>query len=85
MVNFQALTLPETKKSHLKMDGWKTIVSFWEGLLAGAMLVSGSVSLCLESWICDASMLGKCSQNLITNGGCSMVMNPMVQSVKQLP
>ena len=26
------------------MDGWKTIVSFWDGFLAGAMLVSGSVS-----------------------------------------
>ena len=23
------------------MDGWKTIVSFWDGFLVGAMLVSG--------------------------------------------
>ena len=23
------ITLPETKSSHLKMDGWNTIVSFW--------------------------------------------------------
>ena len=36
-------TLPETNGSHLKMDGWKTIVSFWDGLCSGAMLVSGSV------------------------------------------
>ena len=28
----------------LKMDGWNTIVSFWDGLLSGSMLVSGSVS-----------------------------------------
>ena len=26
------------------MAGWKTIVSFWDGFLAGAMLVSGRVS-----------------------------------------
>ena len=25
------------------MDGWKTSVSFWEGLFSGAMLVSGGV------------------------------------------
>ena len=37
------ITLPETKSSHLKMDGWKTIVSFWYGFLAGAMLVSERV------------------------------------------
>jgi len=36
-------TLPETNSSHLKMDGWNTIVSFWDGLFSGAMLVSGSV------------------------------------------
>ncbi len=30
--------------SHLKRDGWTTIVSFWDGLFSGAMLVSGSVS-----------------------------------------
>ena len=39
------LTLPETNSSHLKMDGWNTIVSFWgpayfQGLL---LLVSGRV------------------------------------------
>ena len=22
-------TLPETKSSHLKMDAWKTVLSFW--------------------------------------------------------
>ena len=29
-------TLPETNSSHLKMDGWNTIVSFWDGLFSGA-------------------------------------------------
>ncbi len=33
----------ETNSSHLKMDGWKTILSFWDGLFSGAMLVSGNV------------------------------------------
>ena len=40
---FGGFTLPETNSSHLKMDGWKTIVSFWEGLFSGAMLVLGRV------------------------------------------
>ena len=31
--------------SPLKMDGWNTIVSFWETLFSGAMLVSGRVTL----------------------------------------
>ena len=26
------------------MDGWNTIVSFWDGVFSGAMLVSGRVS-----------------------------------------
>ena len=29
--------------SPMKMDGWNTIVSFWDGLFSGAMLVSGRV------------------------------------------
>ena len=29
--------------SPLKMEGWNTIVSFWEGNFSGAMLVSGRV------------------------------------------
>ena len=34
----------ETKKSHLKMDGWNTIVSFWEWpIFRGELLVSGRV------------------------------------------
>ena len=39
------LDLPSLKLtfSHLKMAGWNTIVSFWDGLLLGAMLVLGSV------------------------------------------
>ena len=36
-------TLPETNSSHLKMDGWNTRPSFWDGLFSGAMLVSGRV------------------------------------------
>ena len=28
-------TLPETNSSHLKMVGWNTIVSFWDGLFSG--------------------------------------------------
>ena len=32
--------LPETNSSHLKMDGWNTIVSFWDGLFSGAFAVS---------------------------------------------
>ena len=28
-------TLPETNSSHLKLDGWKTILSFWEGNFSG--------------------------------------------------
>ena len=45
-LNFQGvrrLTLPETNSSHLQIDGWKTILSFWDGLFSGAMLVSGRV------------------------------------------
>ena len=33
-------TLPETNISPLKMDGWNTIVSFWDGLFSGAFAVS---------------------------------------------
>ena len=33
-------TLPKTNSSPLKMDGWKTIVSFWDGLFSGALAVS---------------------------------------------
>ena len=39
----QHVTLLETNSSHLKMDGWNTIVSFWDGLFSGTMLVSGNV------------------------------------------
>ena len=34
---------PQTSSSHLKMDGWNTLVSFWDGLFSRAMIVSGSV------------------------------------------
>ena len=30
--------LPETNSWHLKIDGWKTILSFWDCLFLGAML-----------------------------------------------
>ena len=36
-------TLPETNSSPLKMDGKGILLSYWEGLFSGAMLVSGSV------------------------------------------
>ena len=35
------VTLSETNSLHLKMDAWKTILSFWEGLFSEAMLVVG--------------------------------------------
>ena len=42
----ETLTLPETKKSHLKLDVWNTIVSFWgPALFSGALLVSVSIFL----------------------------------------
>ena len=39
------ITLPETNSSPLKIDGWKTILSFWGGLFSGvnSLLVSGRV------------------------------------------
>ena len=51
-------TLPETNSSHLKMDGWNTIVSFWgpayfQGRL---LLVSGRVFL-FHSKVCKANKL----------------------------
>ena len=41
--NGRVPSLKLTASLHLKMDGWNTIVSFWDGLFSGAMLVSGSV------------------------------------------
>ena len=43
-MTFGYSTLPETNSSHLKMDGWNTIFSFWDGPFSGAMLVSGMVT-----------------------------------------
>ena len=39
------ITLPKPNSSHLKMDGWNTFISFWEGLFSGAnwLLVLGRV------------------------------------------
>ena len=38
----KGVTLPETNSSHLKIDGWNTILSFWGkfGLFSGAFAVS---------------------------------------------
>ena len=41
----RTIALPETNGLPLKMDGWRMIVSFWDGLLSGAMLVSWSVPI----------------------------------------
>ena len=35
------ITLPETNSSPLSIDGWKTILSFWDAIFSGAVLVSG--------------------------------------------
>ena len=43
--SFWGCTLPETNSSHLNLDGWNAIVSFWDGLFSGAMLVLGRVGL----------------------------------------
>ena len=55
-------SFPETNSSPLKINGWKRIVSFWDGLFSGAMLVLGSLTrkltllllgekaLVLENW-----------------------------------
>ncbi len=42
---FSVIELPSMKLtfSPLKMDGWNTIVSFWDGLFSRVMLVSGRV------------------------------------------
>ena len=39
-VSFRGGTLPETNSSPLKMDGWRTILSFLDGLFSGAIAVS---------------------------------------------
>ena len=44
---FRGVTLPETNSSHLKIDGWKTIVSFWVPayfLVAKWLLVLGRLN-----------------------------------------
>ena len=43
IIFLMCITLPETNSSHMKMDGWKDSFTFWEGLLSGAMLLSGRV------------------------------------------
>ena len=46
---FNSLTLPETNSSPLKMDGWKTILSFWDGLVSGSVPQPLSFNRC-HSW-----------------------------------
>ena len=56
------ITLPETNSSHLKMDGWNTILSYWGGLFSGATLVSGRVSIQNICAKCDLNMHIKASK-----------------------
>ena len=37
--SFWGCTLPETNSSHLNLDGWNAIVSFWDGLFSWAFAV----------------------------------------------
>ena len=38
--NKYSITLPETDNSHLKRDGWNTIISFWDGLFLGGKIAT---------------------------------------------
>ena len=38
--DMNGFTLPETNSLHLKMDGWNTILSYWDGLFSGVFAVS---------------------------------------------
>ena len=51
-MTFGYSTLPETNSLHLKMDGWNTILSFWDGPFSGAMLVSGMVTEDIKIHFC---------------------------------
>ncbi len=48
---------------HLKMDGWNTIVSFWDGLFSGARLVSGRVKVYLAI-LRFCALFGMVSENV---------------------
>ena len=48
--SYVGITLPETNSLHLKVDGWNIVVSFWDGLFSGAMLVSGRVYYPVNNW-----------------------------------
>ena len=61
-VPYSIYTLPETNSSPLKMDGWNTIGSFWDGLFSGAMSVSGRVD---PIDLCKVCMCGfKCLMDM---------------------
>ncbi len=36
-VDFKPDSVPETNSSPLKMDGWNTILSYWDGPFSGAI------------------------------------------------
>eukprot|EP00434_Breviolum_minutum_P040176 symbB.v1.2.035695.t2/scaffold4868.1/size33687/1 len=42
-ISIRIPSLKRTATLQLKLNGWNTIVSVWDGLFSGAMLVSGSV------------------------------------------
>ena len=37
MLILETYTLPETNSSLLKIDGWKTILFFWDAIFSGAI------------------------------------------------
>ena len=43
-------TLPETNKSHVKMDGWNTSFLLGTPIFRGELLVSGRVNIGLETF-----------------------------------
>ena len=45
------ITLKLTASLHLKMDGWNTIVSFWDGLFSGVFAVSFRETSLTQEWI----------------------------------
>ena len=52
------------------MDGWNTIVSFWNGLFSGAMLVSGGhgVGFMITSFEATCMLFCGCGFNVECNG-----------------
>ena len=68
------VSLPESNNLHLTIDGWKTILSFWDTIFSGAtMLVSGSFKWCILflSFTFSLHLLWSCHTNA-TKGATSM-------------